>query len=263
MSSVAPIPVPHTLASSTEVSEIANTEAKVGKKNDSSEAIGKKAKVSIEIVSSDQLPSIAPRLASIVSSHMDLDMSTFFTFPYDLSSSLRLFTSITSSLIPLTQEEKYQPSFPPPAGGIILLVAKLYPDEKPLGSIDMEGNPTGNQDIVGSVQLGFSGMPNGAFRSEVKRMLVDVRYGGRGIGKALLKRLEAEAIKWGSTTCMLDTEQGSFGEKLYRSCGWTELGVLPKFHWPPDKSEKRSTVFFYKHLDEDEDEDDDYASKDV
>ncbi|WVQ66756.1 uncharacterized protein L199_004947 [Kwoniella botswanensis] len=216
---------------------------------DTSEEIAKRAKVTIEKVSAEQLPLYAPRLSAIIHAHMLLGMSTFFTFPYTLTDSLHLFNNISSQLV--TPSAK--PSFPPPLGGIAMLVAKLYPSEQPLESIDMEGNPTAYPEIVGSVQLGFASMPNGAFRSEVKKMLVDTRYGGRGVGKALLRGLEEEARKWGSTTCMLDTEQNSFGEKLYRSCGWIELGVLPRFHWPPDKSQQRSTVFFYKHLDVDED----------
>lgn len=78
--------------------------------------------------------------------------------------------------------------------------------ETPLPSIDMEGNPTAHADIIGSVQLAFATMPNGAFRCEVRKMLVDTRYGGRGVGKALLGALELEAAKWGCTTIVSRTD---------------------------------------------------------
>ncbi|KAK8853466.1 hypothetical protein IAR55_004173 [Kwoniella newhampshirensis] len=235
---------------------IASADAKFGEreglsKNASAsvEDMAEKAGIVIEKVSKDELPSYASRLAAIVSHHMSLGMSTYFTHPYTLSSALRIFTSLSNVIID-PDPTTCPPSFPPPLGGVILFVAKLVDRASALDSIDMEGNPTRHPEVVGSVQLAFASMPNGAFRSEVRKMLVDVRYGGRGIGKILLRTLEDEARKWGSTVCMLDTEQHSFGERLYRSCGWTELGVLPRFHWPPDKSEKRNTVYFYKHLDE-------------
>ncbi|WVW86450.1 hypothetical protein I302_108498 [Kwoniella bestiolae CBS 10118] len=218
----------------------------VGSKNPTSQEIARRARVVIEKVSAEEVPLIAPRLSAIVHQHMSLDISTYFTHPYTLTDSLKLFNSISPLLIPPSSA----PSFPPPPGGIVMFVARLLPSEPTKESIDMEGNFTTHSEIVGSVQLQFASMPNGAFRSEVKKMLVDTRYGGRGIGKGLLRALEEEARRWGSTTCMLDTEQDSLGEKLYRSCGWTQLGVLPKFHWPPDKSEKRATVFYYKHLDD-------------
>ncbi|WVR09672.1 hypothetical protein IAU60_006747 [Kwoniella sp. DSM 27419] len=228
-----------------QVESIAADDARTGRAGASASEIAKKARVVIEKISARDIPAYAPRLASIVSSHMSLGTSTYFTYPYTLGSALSLFTSLTNIVDPSTP-----PAFPPPLGGLVILVAKLYPDEEPLDSVDMEGNPTAHPEVVGSVQLAFANMPNGAFRSEVRKMLVDVRYGGRGVGKALLVALEEEAVRWGSTVCMLDTEQHSFGEKLYRSCGWTEMGVLPAFHWPPDRSEKRNTVFFYKHLPE-------------
>nr|XP_031860350.1 uncharacterized protein CI109_004238 [Kwoniella shandongensis]KAA5527422.1 hypothetical protein CI109_004238 [Kwoniella shandongensis] len=265
---------------------LAGADARVGERNATSGQVAQRARVVIERVSRDELPSIAPRLAAIVSSHMSLGMSTYFTHPYTVESALQLFTSLKDVIVDPEQEKK----FPPPLGGVVLFVAKLVKTEMGEGvfaesssasntvsrsidssgsssttssppsgtippstittpsststpnsssnsiqssssittpsstssststllnqitqtntdndallpSLDMNGNPTPHPEIIGSVQLAFASMPNGAFRSEVRKMLVDVRYGGRGVGKALLGKLEDEAREWGSTIC--------------------------------------------------------------
>jgi hypothetical protein len=46
---------------------------------------------------------------------------------------------------------------------------------------------------------------------------------------------------------MLDTESGSAGDKLYRSCGWREIGRVPDHAFKPD-GRLAETTMFYKWL---------------
>ena len=87
-------------------------------------------------------------------------------------------------------------------GGVLMWVARLPAGETPLDSTDIDGNPTGADDVIGSVQLAFHQAPNGRFRSEVRKLLVDQRYQRRGIGKKLMVQLEEAAKVGGSTLCV-------------------------------------------------------------
>ncbi|MCU0496508.1 MAG: GNAT family N-acetyltransferase [Anaerolineae bacterium] len=101
--------------------------------------------------------------------------------------------------------------------------------------------------VVGSVQLALMQMPNQVYRAEVQKLLVLNAYRQRGIGQALMVKLEEVALEVGRTLLILDTLQGDSGERLYRRLGWTELGVIPKFALI-DEHTLAATVFFYKHL---------------
>ena len=46
---------------------------------------------------------------------------------------------------------------------------------------------------------------------------------------------------------MLDTESGSAGDKLYRSCGWIAIGGVPNHAYRPD-GRLAETTLFYKTL---------------
>ena len=51
-----------------------------------------------------------------------------------------------------------------------------------------------------------------------------------------------------SESKLLDTEEEYHGLQFYLSLGWKIVGKIPNFFWPPDKSEKRTTVVMYKDL---------------
>ncbi|MEU5693634.1 GNAT family N-acetyltransferase [Actinosynnema sp. NPDC020468] len=101
--------------------------------------------------------------------------------------------------------------------------------------------------IVGTVQLKFGTMPNGAHRSEIAKLMVARAARGHGVGRALLDAAEREAVRRGQTLLVLDTETGSPAERLYRSAGWTEVGTIPDFAADPDGALK-PTTYFYKKL---------------
>jgi ribosomal protein S18 acetylase RimI-like enzyme len=89
------------------------------------------------------------------------------------------------------------------------------------------GPPGGPAD--GTVQLDLAMRANGLHRAEVVRLLVHRRARRRGLGRALMDAIEAEARARGRTTLVLDTREGDPSERLYQSLGWQRLGVIPRY----------------------------------
>ena len=101
--------------------------------------------------------------------------------------------------------------------------------------------------LLGTVMLSLAPQPNAPHRAEIGKMLVHSGARRQGIGRRLLAAAEAAALAAGRTLLLLDTEAGSAGERLYRSCGWTLLGVLPDHAFTPD-GRLAPTSYFYKAL---------------
>jgi GNAT superfamily N-acetyltransferase len=86
--------------------------------------------------------------------------------------------------------------------------------------------------IMGTVQLGIETPPNQPHRAEVKKMLVHRAARHKGIGAALLTRVEAIAKKNGRTLLVLDTASDD-ARRLYERGGWQRLGKIPDYAlWP-------------------------------
>lgn len=101
--------------------------------------------------------------------------------------------------------------------------------------------------LVGTAQLQPSFKPNGRNRAEVAKVLVHSAFRRRGIGRALMDALEAEARRLNRTTLVLDTRLGDAGETLYAQCGWTKVGVIPAYV-VDENGRPDATVFYYKLL---------------
>ncbi|MCP2321776.1 GNAT superfamily N-acetyltransferase [Hamadaea flava] len=102
--------------------------------------------------------------------------------------------------------------------------------------------------VVGTIQLKLElEYPNGRHRAEVAKFMVASWARGRGIGRGLLGAVEAAAPGLGVSLLVLDTETDSPAEGLYRSAGWTELGVMPA-HSADPSGVLRPTTFFFKQL---------------
>jgi len=95
--------------------------------------------------------------------------------------------------------------------------------------------------------LMFAQQPNQPHRAEIGKMLVLATARRQGLGRRLLAVAEQAARDTGRTLLMLDTESGSAGDLLYRSCGWTEYGRVPGHAFKPEGS-LAETTFFYKQL---------------
>ncbi|WP_270937655.1 GNAT family N-acetyltransferase [Falsiroseomonas oryzae] len=102
--------------------------------------------------------------------------------------------------------------------------------------------------ILGAVQLAFAPQPNQPHRAEVTKLLVHPEGRRRGIGRALMTRLEAMAREAGRSLLILDTVEGSAAQRLYESLGWTLLGVVPRFALSTDRTRLEGSAFFWKEI---------------
>ena len=99
--------------------------------------------------------------------------------------------------------------------------------------------------LAGTVQLVLAQQPNAPHRAEVAKMLVDPAFQRRGIGRALMQRVEQTARGIGRSLLVLDTGAGSGGEALYRGLGWQEVGRIPGYAREADGREV-DTILFWK-----------------
>ncbi|MFM9108560.1 MAG: N-acetyltransferase family protein [Chloroflexota bacterium] len=103
--------------------------------------------------------------------------------------------------------------------------------------------------LAGTIQLQLAESENGAHRAEVCKLLVLPGFRRRGLGRALLAAVEAEAGRSGRSLLVLDTREGDPSNALYASAGWTEGGRIPS--WARSASGALDgTVFWYRLLED-------------
>jgi ribosomal protein S18 acetylase RimI-like enzyme len=102
--------------------------------------------------------------------------------------------------------------------------------------------------IVGSAQLHLEARANGRHRAEVAKVMVHPAARRRGLGLALMERLEAIARREGRSLLVLDTREGEPSTDLYRRLGYQEVGTIPDYARSSD-GRLRATVVYYKQLD--------------
>ena len=102
--------------------------------------------------------------------------------------------------------------------------------------------------LLGSAQLELAQGTNGQHRAEVSKLMVLKSARRRGIGRALMLAVEAEAQRIGRTTLVLDTREGDPSEALCRSLGWQHAGVIPAYARSSNGVLDANT-FYYKLLD--------------
>ncbi len=100
-------------------------------------------------------------------------------------------------------------------------------------------------ELVGTVMLEFASSPNQPHRAEVQKLLVHPAARRRGLARAMMARLEAEALHAGKTLLTLDTRAGDAADALYRSLGWHEAGRIPGYALNADRT-PCDTIFFWK-----------------
>jgi GNAT superfamily N-acetyltransferase len=99
--------------------------------------------------------------------------------------------------------------------------------------------------LVGTVMLESASSPNQPHRAEVQKLLVHPAARRRGVARALMARLEQEAVHAGRTLLTLDTRAGDAAERLYRAMGWHEAGRIPGYALNADRT-PCDTIFFWK-----------------
>jgi ribosomal protein S18 acetylase RimI-like enzyme len=99
--------------------------------------------------------------------------------------------------------------------------------------------------LLGSAQLALESKANGAHRAEVQKVMVFARARGRGIGAALMARLEQEARVRGRTLLTLDTSIGTGGAvRFYRRLGYRQVGGIPRYAADPDGRLVKNAIFY-------------------
>ena len=101
--------------------------------------------------------------------------------------------------------------------------------------------------LVGSVQFVHAWPPNSRYRAEVTKLVVHPSARRRGIGRALMERIEQEALADEKTLLVLDTVSGGIADGLYERLGWTRFGIVPRYAQDPGGT-PCDAAFFYKHL---------------
>jgi ribosomal protein S18 acetylase RimI-like enzyme len=104
-----------------------------------------------------------------------------------------------------------------------------------------------NHRVVGSGQLALSGAPNARHRAEVQKVFVSSRMRGRGLGRRLMYALHAAARAHDRTLILLGTRCGGAAERLYRSLGYREIGVVPGYAMG-NAGERYDNAMFYLEL---------------
>lgn len=102
--------------------------------------------------------------------------------------------------------------------------------------------------IVGTVQVDLATPPNQPHRAEVLKLLVHPDARRRGIARALMIALEDVARAERRSLLTLDTWTGGHAETLYRSLGYVEVGVIPRYARGSTTSTLEPTTVMYKEL---------------
>ncbi len=102
-------------------------------------------------------------------------------------------------------------------------------------------------ELVGTVQVVLTLMPNQPHRGEIAKLLVHRSARRRGVAEQLMARAEAEARAEGKSLLVLDAVTGDDASRLYTRLGWTTVGVVPGFALYPD-GRPCDTTYFWKAI---------------
>jgi len=155
----------------------------------------------IEVLEAPLGAAALDQLAAVLVDCVEGGASVSFMAPFSHEQALAFFRKVAASVA---------------AGDTVLLAARL------------EGR------IIGTVQLGLDTPPNQPHRADVKKMLVHRAARNRGIGAALMARVEQEALRRDRWLLVLDTVPNENGHRVYRRAGWTETGIIPDYALFPD-----------------------------
>ncbi len=101
--------------------------------------------------------------------------------------------------------------------------------------------------VAGTVQLNLEMTPNQAHRGEVSKLLVLPRFRRRGIGQALMREVERQAIAAERWLLTLDTADAT-AERIYCALGFTVAGSIPAYARHPIEDRWEVTTYMYKIL---------------
>ncbi|TYC51218.1 GNAT family N-acetyltransferase [Rhodobacterales bacterium] len=102
-------------------------------------------------------------------------------------------------------------------------------------------------DIVGVVMLVPAPQDNANHRADVAKLLVHPGHRRKGIARKLMEAIDGLALSLDRWLLVLDTVTGDRAEKLYPTCGYRKVGVIPDYAYGSHGTLDATTVF-YKDL---------------
>ncbi|MCX2723531.1 GNAT family N-acetyltransferase [Roseibium salinum] len=104
----------------------------------------------------------------------------------------------------------------------------------------------GNE-IAGVVMLMLAPQDNGRHRAEVAKLMVHPGHRRKGLARKLMTAIDGLALSLDRWLLVLDTVTGDRAEKLYPTCGYSKVGVIPDYAYG-SHGQLDSTTVFYKDL---------------
>jgi GNAT superfamily N-acetyltransferase len=104
-----------------------------------------------------------------------------------------------------------------------------------------------DEELVGTAQLERARPANSRHRAEVMRVVVRGDAQRKGVGRELMRALEADAAALGITLLWLTTHDGTPACAFYESLGYERLGVMPAYSRRPG-GELWPSAFYYRQL---------------
>ena len=121
------------------------------------------------------------------------------------------------------------------------MVETLEPDERLLFGAFV------GDELVGTAQLERARPANSRHRAEVTRVVVRSGAQRQGVGRELMRALEAAAAAQGITLLWLTTHDRTPACAFYEALGYERLGVMPHYSRRPD-GELWPSAFYYRLL---------------
>ena len=104
-------------------------------------------------------------------------------------------------------------------------------------------------ELVGTAQLERAPHANSRHRAEIQRVVVRGDAQRQGVGRELMRTLEATAAAHGITLLWLTTHDRTPACAFYERLGYERLGVMPAYSRRPS-GELWPSAFYYRLLDE-------------
>jgi ribosomal protein S18 acetylase RimI-like enzyme len=105
-----------------------------------------------------------------------------------------------------------------------------------------------DEELVGTAQLERARPANSRHRAEVLRVVVRGDVQRQGVGRELMRALEAAAVAHGITLLWLTTHDRTPACAFYESLGYERLGVMPDYSRRPG-GELWPSALYYRLLD--------------
>lgn len=102
-------------------------------------------------------------------------------------------------------------------------------------------------EITGVVMLALAPQENGQHRAEVAKLMVHPGHRKKGIARQLMAAIDGLARSLDRWLLVLDTVTGDRAEKLYPTCGYRKVGIIPDYAYGSHGTLDATTVF-YKDL---------------